>query len=89
MTHLLKRVAPGRIRFAASVSIVLCCFLGFPTVDGQFQIINQIPLGLLAHLKQVSQVWNATSASDQACLNQLDMFGRSFDAGEPWALSSE
>uniref|UniRef100_A0A182P5T9 Nose resistant-to-fluoxetine protein N-terminal domain-containing protein n=1 Tax=Anopheles epiroticus TaxID=199890 RepID=A0A182P5T9_9DIPT len=58
-----------------------------PCVDAQLQKVNDIPLGLLDHLKQVSQFWNATSATDHACLNQLDVFARSFDAGEPWALS--
>uniref|UniRef100_A0A182NL18 Nose resistant-to-fluoxetine protein N-terminal domain-containing protein n=1 Tax=Anopheles dirus TaxID=7168 RepID=A0A182NL18_9DIPT len=80
-------MTPARIRFAIGISIVLCCCFVVPRAEGQLQIINQIPLGLLAHLKQVSQVWNATSSSDHACLNQLDTFGRSFDAGEPWALS--
>ncbi|XP_053658584.1 O-acyltransferase like protein-like [Anopheles marshallii] len=56
-------------------------------VNGQLQALNQIPIGLLEHLKQVPQVWNATTANEQACLNQLDVFARSFDAGEPWALS--
>lgn len=60
-----------------------------PSCNAQFQTLNQIPVGLLEHLKRVPQLWNVTSTTDQACLNQLDVFASSFDAGEPWALSSE
>ncbi|XP_035903269.1 O-acyltransferase like protein-like [Anopheles stephensi] len=68
-------------------SVAMLAAVVVPRVNGQFQTINQIPLELLEHLKRVPQLWNATSATDHACLNQLAVFASSFDAGEPWALS--
>ncbi|XP_049280121.1 O-acyltransferase like protein-like [Anopheles funestus] len=68
-------------------SLIIISVAILSSANGQLQALNQIPIGLLEHLKRVPQVWNATSANEQACLNQLDVFARSFDAGEPWALS--
>uniref|UniRef100_A0A182INL9 Nose resistant-to-fluoxetine protein N-terminal domain-containing protein n=1 Tax=Anopheles atroparvus TaxID=41427 RepID=A0A182INL9_ANOAO len=56
-------------------------------VRAELSVLNRIPYGLLEHLKQVPERWNATSATDQACLNQLRVFAGAFDAGEQWAVS--
>ncbi|XP_052903397.1 O-acyltransferase like protein-like [Anopheles moucheti] len=78
MTYLVRSVRVTLLVFSVTI---------FTGVNGQLQELNQIPIGLLEHLKQVPQLWNATTANEQACLNQLDVFARSFDAGELWALS--
>uniref|UniRef100_A0A182HJZ5 Nose resistant-to-fluoxetine protein N-terminal domain-containing protein n=1 Tax=Anopheles arabiensis TaxID=7173 RepID=A0A182HJZ5_ANOAR len=83
---MVHRALAGRALLVA-FSVTILCGAVVPSANAQLQKLNQIPIGLLEHLKQVSQNWNATSATDHACLNQLDVFARSFDAGEPWALS--
>ncbi|XP_058117415.1 O-acyltransferase like protein-like [Anopheles ziemanni] len=67
--------------------VLLLVVCAVPNALGQLSVLNQIPYGLLEHLKQAPQRWNATSATDQLCLNQLDAFASSFDAGERWALT--
>ncbi|XP_035778080.1 nose resistant to fluoxetine protein 6-like isoform X1 [Anopheles albimanus] len=69
---------------------LLVCLIGslLPGhVAGQLSVLSEIPYGLLEHLQRVPQLWNATSPGEQECLNQLAVFGASFDAGEQWALS--
>uniref|UniRef100_A0A182STI8 Nose resistant-to-fluoxetine protein N-terminal domain-containing protein n=1 Tax=Anopheles maculatus TaxID=74869 RepID=A0A182STI8_9DIPT len=84
-------MAHASVRFArvslSIISVAILVVAVIPCSNAQFQTINQIPVGLLEHLKRVPQLWNATSATDHACLNQLGVFASSFDAGEPWALS--
>ncbi|XP_053673421.1 nose resistant to fluoxetine protein 6-like [Anopheles nili] len=75
------------VRTGLALAFTIFIVSVLPCGDAQLAILNQIPYGLLEHLKQVPQRWNATSPSDYACLNQLDVFARSFDAGEPWAIS--
>uniref|UniRef100_A0A2M4DQF2 Putative secreted protein n=1 Tax=Anopheles darlingi TaxID=43151 RepID=A0A2M4DQF2_ANODA len=79
----------GKVSSIGSVVLLVCLIGGLLPghVAGQLSVLNQIPYGLLDHLKRVPQLWNATSSSEQECLNQLGVFGASFDSGEVWALS--